>query len=78
MPTPSMPGPKASPDRLVALQSGTTARRPLVELNGYEYFEAATGRVYSMSEEELRRVDAEAGRGGLEWLVLVTRDGRRH
>ena len=76
MPIPSMPGPKASPDRLVALQSGTTARRPLLELNSYEYFEAATGRVYSMSEEALRRV--EARRGGIEWLVLVTRDGWRH
>lgn len=64
-------------DLIEAVGSGALRRPALAELSGYEYFVDAGGRVYSMNNEEPRIVDAKTGWGGLDWVVLMTRDGWR-
>jgi len=62
-------------DIVGAVASGLARRPALDELIGYEYFVDAEGRVYSMNNEEPRIVEAKTGWGGLDWVVLMTRDG---
>ena len=62
---------------LSAVRSGEARRLALEELNGYEYFADRTGRVYSLNSDEPRLVEAKTGWAGLEWVVLMTRDGWR-
>lgn len=64
-------------DLVELVASGAVRRPPLAELSGYEYFVDAAGLVYSMNSEEPRIVDAKTGWGGLDWVVLMTRDGWR-
>ena len=65
-------------DELVsAVRSGAARRLALEELNGYEYFADRTGRVYSLNSDEPRVVEAKTGWAGLEWVVLMTREGWR-
>jgi hypothetical protein len=64
-------------DIVAAVACGAVRRPPLEELSGYEYFVDAEGRVYSMNNEEPRIVDAKTEKGGLEVVVLMTRDGWR-
>ena len=66
-----------SDDLLSAVRSGEARRLALEELNGYEYFADRTGRVYSLNSDEPRLVEAKTGWAGLEWVVLMTRDGWR-
>lgn len=64
-----------SNELLSAVNSGEARRLPLEELNGYEYFAERSGRVYSLNSDEPRLVEAKTGWAGLEWVVLMTRDG---